>query len=117
MDTMRFNGPEYDPAHDNQRLSKQHARIRTLMLDGQWRTLPAIARLTGDPPASVSAQLRHLRKERFGSFIVERRPSGDRSRGLFEYRILTAAHLGLDALPLPRRKHCKTCSCHSGETE
>ncbi|KKL56177.1 hypothetical protein LCGC14_2247980, partial [marine sediment metagenome] len=36
-------------------------------------TLCEIEDLTGDPPASISAQLRHLRKERFGAHTVERR--------------------------------------------
>ena len=84
---LRFDGPEYRKAHDAERLSAQHARIRDLMLDGCWRSIREIARVTGDPEASVSAQLRHLRKERFGGYTVERRARGDRSTGLFEYRV------------------------------
>jgi len=49
--------------------------------------LSEIAAAAGDPEASVSAQLRHLRKPRFGSYVVEKRPRGDRSAGLFEYRV------------------------------
>lgn len=82
---MHFNGPEYDPKRDQRRLERQHDRIRSLMSDGIWRTLPEIAQLTGDPPASISAQLRHLRKPRFGAWTVERRLR--HSGGLFEYRI------------------------------
>lgn len=81
----RFDGPEYEPEQDRERLSEQHVRIRELMLDGQWRTLAEIATRTGDPQSSVSAQLRHLRKERFGAFVVDRRKRGDRKSGLFEY--------------------------------
>lgn len=81
---MHFNGPEYDPERDKLRLSRQHDRVRSCMEDGVWRTLPEIAQLTGDPPASISAQLRHLRKPRFGAWTVERRSRGG---GLFEYRI------------------------------
>lgn len=55
------------------------------MSDGVWRTLDQISEVTGDPPASVSAQLRHLRKPRFGAYLVEKRYV---SRGLFEYRVL-----------------------------
>lgn len=84
---IRFNGPAYDPAHDNRRLGSQLLRIRDLMLDGTWRTLAEIAAATGDPAASVSAQLRHLRKERFGAFLVERRTRGVRAKGLYEYRV------------------------------
>jgi len=32
--------------------------------------------------------LRHLRKDRFGSHVVEKQPRGDRSHGLFEYRLI-----------------------------
>lgn len=82
---MRFNGPVYDQERDGDRLSRQHLRVRELMADGQWRTLAEISALTGDPPASVSAQLRHLRKPRFGAHLVEKRHLG---RGLYQYRVL-----------------------------
>lgn len=82
----RYNGPEYQPDRDNPRLDSQLERVRKLMLDGQWRTLQQIADATGDPVASISAQLRHLRKERFGSHIVDRRHVGG---GLYEYRVST----------------------------
>ena len=83
----RFNGPCYNPAHDNIRLTGQIKRVFDLMRDGRWRTLDEIAQATGDPHASVSAQLRHLRKPRFGSFIVEKRSRGERDRGLWEYKL------------------------------
>lgn len=83
---QRFNGPEYRPS-DNPRLGAQITRVHGVMIDGLWRTLSEIAAATGDPEASVSAQLRHLRKERFGSYLVERQPRNDRSHGLFEYRL------------------------------
>lgn len=83
-----FDGPEYSPEHDHARLTNQLERIKGVMVDGQWRTLEEISRLTGDPHASISAQLRHLRKRRFGSYRVERQARGDRADGLFEYRVL-----------------------------
>lgn len=86
----RFNGSDYSPEFDNQRLGKQHERIKSVMVDGKWRTLAEIARITKDPPASISAQLRHLRKERFGAWIVEKKTRGKRESGLFEYRLLAA---------------------------
>lgn len=89
--TPRFNGSDYAHAIDAPRLARQHERIRDLMLDGQWRTLAEIETATGDPAASVSAQLRHLRKERFGSYLVEKRARGDRAVGLFEYRVMSPA--------------------------
>jgi hypothetical protein len=87
MTVPQFNGSNYNPSVDHARLSKQHERVRDCMLDGVWRTLEEIAALTGDPPASVSAQLRHLRKPRFGSYTIEKRARGDRASGLFEYRL------------------------------
>jgi hypothetical protein len=59
-----------------------------LMSDGYWRTLDEIAHATGDPHASISAQLRHLRKPRFGAYVVEKRHRGAPARGLYEYRLL-----------------------------
>lgn len=82
-----FNGPDYEPSNDFKRLSKQHERVRDLMLDGVWRSLDEIAKLTGDPASSISAQLRHLRKERFGSYVVNKRRRGSREKGLFEYQV------------------------------
>ena len=38
-----------------------------------WLTLEELAKLTHYPPASISAQLRHLRKHEFGGFEVEKR--------------------------------------------
>lgn len=87
---MDFNGSDYVDALDGARLSRQHERIRDLMVDGSWRTLEEIALACGDPPASVSAQLRHLRKPRFGGWTVEKRLRSDRSRGLYEYRLLAS---------------------------
>jgi len=75
-------------AEDNRRIAKQHLRIFELMRDGEWRTLDDISMRTGDPAASVSAQLRHLRKERFGAHTVERKHLG---HGLYEYRLLVRA--------------------------
>lgn len=81
----RFNGPDYVPARDNARLGAQILRVFNLMRDAQWRTLREIEAATGDPAASVSAQLRHLRKKRFGSHTVEREHRGE---GLYAYRLI-----------------------------
>jgi hypothetical protein len=39
-----------------------------------WLTLDELAKLTHYPQASISAQLRHLRKPEYGGFTVEKRP-------------------------------------------
>jgi hypothetical protein len=55
----------------------QFAAIRDLMLEastrGDWLTLAEIAASTEFGEASISAQLRHLRKPRFGHYRVEKR--------------------------------------------
>jgi len=85
---MRFNGSDYDPKFDDARLTEQHLRILKIMSDVSWRTLREISDLSTDPESSISAQLRHLRKERFGSYVVEKRSRSSRVNGLFEYRLL-----------------------------
>ena len=83
---MRFDGDDYVPPRDDPRLTSQHQRLRSLMEDGEGRSLSEISQQTGDPEASMSAQLRHLRKERFGGHEVERRHEGG---GLYSYRVTT----------------------------
>lgn len=84
----RFNGSDYVPKLDDLRLTGQMKRIYSVMKDGRWRTLSEIENLTGDPQSSISAQLRHLRKERFGSHTLLKRRRGIESSGLFEYQLI-----------------------------
>lgn len=98
--------------------------IRDLMLSatqrGAWMTLGEIAALTEIGEASISAQLRHLRKRRHGGHVVEkrrrrrslawegftrgaRRNAKRRAGGvtaIWEYRVLPGA--GWDAIALAR---------------
>lgn len=82
--SARFEGPP-DNAKDFDRLCGQIRRIYDLMKDGFWRSLAEIERETGDPQASVSAQLRHLRKSRFGGHKIEKRRRD--GSGTWEYRL------------------------------
>tara|TARA_R110000751_G_C13710015_1_gene474311 strand:+ start:746 stop:1045 length:300 start_codon:yes stop_codon:yes gene_type:complete len=82
-----FDGAVYNHAQDHKRLTGQIKRVWDCMKDGQWRTLDEIAIATSDPHASISAQLRNLRKEKFGSHTIDKRPRGDRANGLWEYRL------------------------------
>lgn len=79
-----FDGPAYNHALDGARLNKQHYGIRSYMADGHWRTLREISETLDFPEASVSAQLRHLRKSRFGGHTVNRRRVG----GTWEYQVV-----------------------------
>src|SRR5215472_5647860 len=59
-----------------------------------WLTLEELAKLTHYPPASISAQLRHLRKQEFGGYEVEKRQrlsgrilQGEDFGTIWEYRL------------------------------
>ena len=73
---------------DQARLAGQILKTFNCMKDGAWRTIDEIHSLTGVPHTSVSAQLRHLRKAKFGGHQVDRRARRDRRYGLFEYRLI-----------------------------
>lgn len=79
-----FHGSDIDMNRDAKRLTGQLLDIYALMKDGKWRTLDQISSITGHGAASVSAQLRNLRKRDFGCHNVEKRHL---SNGLYEYRI------------------------------
>jgi hypothetical protein len=83
--SLRFDGSDYNPMLDDVRLTGQLLRIWDVMKSGCWLSLSQIALSTGDPEASVSAQLRHLRKPRFGGHAVEKKNNGN---GYFLYRVI-----------------------------
>jgi len=68
---------------------------------GNWLTLRELATMTGFGEASISAQLRHLRKPEFGGFVVEKRCRDaalvvGRSAGpMWEYRMGYGARRGM----------------------
>ena len=74
--TIIFDGSDYIPQRDNDRLSKQSDKIFNLMKDGVYRTLSQISDMTKEPPSSISAQLRHFRKPRFGSHTLNKKYLG-----------------------------------------
>ena len=55
--------------------------------DAGWMTLHEISELTNYGEASISAQLRHLRKPHFGGYVVVKRRRGSVMNGAWEYRI------------------------------
>lgn len=79
-----FDGPELTSS-DHSRLTGQLSDIFNVMSDGSWRTLNEIEQATKHPQASISAQLRHLRKPRFGAYQVDRRRNSD--EGTYYYRV------------------------------
>jgi len=86
---LRFNGPAYDPALDQVRLTGQCLRVFRMMKGGSWWCLWEISQRTGDPEASISAQIRHLRKPRFGGHTVNKRRRGEPGHGWWEYQLIT----------------------------
>ena len=82
---LRFDGADYNPARDDARLTGQILRVWNCMSGGAWKTLRQISDETGDPESSISAQLRHLRKRRFGSHTIEREYIHN---GVYKYRLL-----------------------------
>jgi len=81
----QFDGDDYKKHRDEGRLRGQILRVFDCIKDGRWKALRVIAMETHDPEASISAQLRNLRKERFGGHIIEKRYI---KNGLYEYRLM-----------------------------
>jgi hypothetical protein len=79
----RFDGPD---AHDVDRLGSQLASIFAVIRDGRWYTPEELEAATGYRWASISAQLRHLRKARFGSHRIDKESLGN---GLYRYRMVS----------------------------
>lgn len=92
---MSTFGPAYDAQRDGARLEGQRARILEYMLRHDWRTLAKIRHdlehvyETNVPEPSISAQLRHLRKQAFGGYLLEKRIAHNK-KGLWEYRLRPA---------------------------
>jgi hypothetical protein len=56
--------------------TQRETLLMVLRLAAQYETWVTLAELAGKtkfPPASISAQLRHLRKSRYGGWMVEKR--------------------------------------------
>ena len=88
MENPDFDGSNYNRDLDKVRLAGQMKSIFYVMKDSEWRTLNEIAEITGFGEASISAQLRNLRKEKFGSHIVNKRRRGEKNKGLWEYQLI-----------------------------
>lgn len=80
-----FDGKTYDPMQDGDRLGKQMAAVKSYMLTHDWVTVEELraAGIHGSE-TGIAARIRDLRKERFGSYDVDRmRVDG----GLYAYRV------------------------------
>ena len=77
-------GPAYVPVRDEARLTAQLGAIWDYIRDQHWFTLAEVEGELGFPQASISAQLRHLRKSRFGGHRIIKRYIDN---GLWEYQL------------------------------
>lgn len=87
FEDAQFDGATYHPALDQKRLSGQLERVHKLLSDGNWWGLKSLAYAADGSEAAVSARIRDLRKERFGSHVIERRRIAG---GLYQYRMMGA---------------------------
>ena len=88
-----FDGSDIIPELDQKRLSRKLLDIYNVMKDSVWRTpdeLTDILKMKDKRvnASSTSANLRNLRKKRFGFHTVEKQRKGDQSSGLWEYKLI-----------------------------
>ena len=97
LEKTRTFGPAYVQGLDLDRITGQLRDVLDFMLrsPGSWHTLDQIAHATGHPSVSVSADLRHLRKDRFGRWQVNKRRD-ERYPGLWFYQLLPPVPLGIE---------------------
>jgi len=80
IQVVRDEGQLDERTATQQRPPLQREVLRDVMLSAAqcntWLTLEELARMTSYPPASISAQLRHLRKEQHGGYRMEKRCRG-----------------------------------------
>ena len=82
---LDFDGDHYDPIMDRERLTGQMKDVYDCIKNNKWWTVDELHSATGHPHASISAQLRNMRKDRFGGIeVTGRYRSGTR---IFEYKI------------------------------
>jgi len=98
--TLIFTGADYDEKRDCGRMTTQLERIVGIAKDEKWRTVERLAlelrRAYPDtrfPEASISAQLRNLRK--IGYRVEARNALKDGL--LYEYRVLPRVNPGVGA--------------------
>ena len=77
-------GPAYVPERDERRLNAQLGAIWDYIRDQHWFTLAEVEGELGYPQASSSAQIRHLRKPKFGGHRIIKRYIDS---GLWEYQL------------------------------
>ena len=84
-----YSGGGYSAPRDKKRLGRQAVKIFNYMHNNGWQSLNAIAKATGEPSPSISAQLRAFRNPKFqpddAIYEVDKRYV---SNGLYEYKLI-----------------------------
>ena len=81
---------------------------------GSWLTLRELSQLTQYGEASISAQLRHLRKPKYGSYVVEKRVRRDvvlrdvEHGAIWEYRLRRRVQVGAQRKWTSKALPCNT---------
>jgi hypothetical protein len=85
-------------------LPSQREVLRDVLLSatqcGSWLTLHELGQLTQFGETSISAQLRHLRKPKYGSYVVDKRVrrgivvTDIEHRAIWEYRLMPRVRVG-----------------------
>jgi DNA-binding Lrp family transcriptional regulator len=83
-DMVSFDGEDMDQERDGERLNRQMNIIRERMENAGWLSVQQLSNELGFPATSVSAQIRNLRKDKFGGRYVERRYQGN---GLYQFKL------------------------------
>ena len=99
-------------------LPSQREVLRDVLLSatlcGSWLTLRELSQITQFGETSISAQLRHLRKPKYGGYVVEKRVrrglivSDLEHRAIWEYRLMPRVRGGAQ-----RRWTSKALPCNA----
>lgn len=89
-----FGGKTYNAEADFARLTLNLRKVFAFLKDGEWHTIPEIAKEVGCSETGASARVRDLRKEHFGSHTVESERAG---KGSWRYRLILNAHQAADS--------------------
>ena len=86
---MSTFGTAFNEEDDGKRIRTQMQVIRDYMLANskKYLTLKAIEIETGYPQSSISAQLRHLKKQRFGGYELRKERMSINNKGTYVYNL------------------------------
>lgn len=84
---MNTYGATFQESLDGERVRTQMQVIRDFMLSHDFVTLSEIEHCLKYPSASISAQLRHLKKDKFGGYELEKKRLSINNAGTWLYKL------------------------------